>query len=98
MRRIAGLSDAAPPSRHHHERFDGSGYPDGLAGDDIPIEARIVACADTYSAITVDRVYRAARIADEAIAELRACAGTQLDPVVVDAAISVLVAAPQLRP
>ena len=61
LRRIAGLSDAAPAVRHHHERFDGSGYPDGLAGDEIPIEARIVACADTYSAITVDRVYRAAR-------------------------------------
>ena len=98
LRRIAGLSDAAPAVRHHHERFDGSGYPDGLAGDEIPIEASIVACANTYSAITVDRVYRAARTPIEAIAELNACAGTQLDPVVVDAAISVLVAAPQLRP
>ena len=84
--------------RHHHERFDGSGYPDGLAGEDIPVEARIVACADTYSAITVDRVYRTARTPHEAIAELRACAGAQLDPTVVDAAVSVLVAAPQLRP
>jgi len=94
LRRIAGLSDAAAAVRHHHERFDGSGYPDGLAADDIPMEARIVACADTYSAITVDRVYRSARPADEAIAELRACAGTQLDPRLVDAAIAVLVAAP----
>jgi diguanylate cyclase (GGDEF)-like protein/putative nucleotidyltransferase with HDIG domain len=94
LRRIAGLSDAAAAVRHHHERFDGSGYPDGLAGDDIPMEARIVACADTYSAITVDRVYRSARPPDEAITELRACAGTQLDPRVVDAAISVLVGAP----
>ena len=98
LRRIAGLADAAPAVRHHHERFDGSGYPDGLAGDEIPIEASIVACADTYSAITVDRVYRTARTPHEAIAELRACAGSQLDPTVVDAAISVLVAAPQLRP
>ncbi len=80
LRRIAGLADAAPAVRHHHERFDGSGYPDGLAGDEIPIEASIVACADTYSAITVDRVYRAARTPNEAIAELRACAGSQLDP------------------
>ena len=94
LRRIAGLSDAAAAVRHHHERFDGSGYPDGLSGDEIPMEARIVACADTYSAITVDRVYRSARPADEAIAELRACAGTQLDPRVVDAAISVLAGAP----
>ena len=68
LRRIAGLSDAAAAVRHHHERFDGSGYPDGLSGDDIPVEARIVACADTYSAITVDRVDRSARPADEAIA------------------------------
>jgi HD-GYP domain-containing protein (c-di-GMP phosphodiesterase class II) len=98
LRRIAGLSDAAAAVRHHHERFDGSGYPDGLAGEEIPVEARIVACADTYSAITVDRVYRAARSASEAIEELQACAGVQLDPNVVDAAVSVLVAAPQLRP
>jgi diguanylate cyclase (GGDEF)-like protein/PAS domain S-box-containing protein len=98
LRRIAGLSDAAAAVRHHHERYDGSGYPDGLVGEEIPVEARIVACADTYSAITVDRVYRAARSPNEAIAELRACAGVQLDPRVVDAAISVLVAEPQLRP
>ncbi len=97
IRRIAGLADAAPAVRHHHERFDGTGYPDGLAGEDIPVEARIVACADTYSAITVDRVYRKARTRSEAIAELQACAGGQLDPTVVDAAISVLVAAPELR-
>jgi len=93
LRRIAGLSDAAAAVRHHHERYDGSGYPDGLAGDEIPMEARILACADTYSAITVDRVYRAARSGEEAIAELRACAGSQLDPKIVDAAIAVLVAA-----
>jgi diguanylate cyclase (GGDEF)-like protein/PAS domain S-box-containing protein len=98
LRRIAGLSDAAPAVRHHHERYDGTGYPDGLAGEEIPMEARIVACADAYSAITVDRAYRAARSRHEAIAELRACAGAQLDPTVVDAAVSVLVAPPQLRP
>jgi diguanylate cyclase (GGDEF)-like protein/PAS domain S-box-containing protein len=95
LRRIAGLSDAAAAVRHHHERFDGTGYPDGLAADEIPIEARIVACADTYSAITVDRVYRRARPAHEAVAELRAVAGSQLDPAVMDAAVSVLVAAPE---
>jgi diguanylate cyclase (GGDEF)-like protein/PAS domain S-box-containing protein len=95
LRRIAGLSDAAAAVRHHHERYDGSGYPDGLAGDEIPLEARILACADTYSAITVDRVYRDARSGEEAITELRACAGSQLDPKIVDAAIAVLVAAPE---
>jgi len=93
--RVAELAPAADGVRHHHERYDGSGYPDGLAGDEIPLEARILACADTYSAITVDRVYRDARSAEEAIAELRACAGSQLDPKIVDAAIAVLVAAPE---
>ena len=58
VRRIEALSSAAPTVRHHHEHFDGSGYPDGLAGDAIPIEARIVAAADAYSAITADRPYR----------------------------------------
>ncbi len=55
--RIAGPADAAPAVRHHHERWDGNGYPDGLAGDDIPIEARIVAAADAYGAMTTDSAY-----------------------------------------
>ena len=53
--------------RHHHERFDGAGYPDGLAGDEIPIEARIVAAADTFSAMTEDRVYRSGPARAEAL-------------------------------
>jgi HD-GYP domain-containing protein (c-di-GMP phosphodiesterase class II) len=74
--------------RASHERWDGGGYPDGLAGDEIPVEARIVACCDTYSAMTTTRSYRAAMSPTAAIAELRACAGTQLDPAVVDVLIA----------
>ena len=71
--------------RSCHERYDGGGYPDGLAGDRIPLVARIVCCCDAYNAITTDRPYRAGRSAEEALAELRRCAGTHFDPVVVEA-------------
>ncbi len=74
--------------RASHERWDGGGYPDGLAGDDIPVEARIVSCCDAYSAMTTTRSYRAAMSPTAAIAELRACAGSQLDPAVVDVLIA----------
>ncbi len=84
------LRDIAPIVRHHHERVDGQGYPDGLSGDAIPIEARIVAAADTYEAITADRSYRVARSSEEAFDELRRIAGSQLDPRVVDALLLVL--------
>ena len=71
--------------RHHHERFDGSGYPDGLAGEEIPIGARIVAVADTFDAVTSSRPYRPALSRREALALLRREAGSQLDPAVVGA-------------
>jgi HD-GYP domain-containing protein (c-di-GMP phosphodiesterase class II) len=71
--------------RHHHERFDGNGYPDGLAGEEIPIGSRILLVADAFEAMTTDRLYRATRTADEALAEIKRCAGTQFDPLVVDA-------------
>jgi HD-GYP domain-containing protein (c-di-GMP phosphodiesterase class II) len=76
--------------RSCHERWDGAGYPDQIAGEDIPLVARIVCCCDAYSAMTTDRPYRAARTAEEALEELRRCAGTQFDPVVVDALMSVV--------
>jgi HD-GYP domain-containing protein (c-di-GMP phosphodiesterase class II) len=66
--------------RSHHERWDGSGYPDHLAGDAIPLSARIFAIADTLDAITSNRPYRAARSWEQAIAEITANAGTQFDP------------------
>ena len=71
--------------RSCHEDWDGTGYPDRLVGEEIPLVARIVCCCDAYSAITTDRPYRAGRSAEEALEELRRCAGTQFDPDVVDA-------------
>jgi diguanylate cyclase (GGDEF)-like protein/putative nucleotidyltransferase with HDIG domain len=76
--------------RHHHERFDGGGYPDGLAGDDIPLESRIILVADAFEAMTSDRPYRKAPGEEVAIAELRRHAGTQFDPDVVAALCRVL--------
>jgi diguanylate cyclase (GGDEF)-like protein/PAS domain S-box-containing protein len=84
VRRIAGLADAALGVRHHHERWDGSGYPDKLSAEEISLEARVVAVADAYSAITSRRPYQRERSRDEAIIELRASAGRHLDPKVVE--------------
>jgi two-component system, cell cycle response regulator len=79
------LRRAAGHVRSSHERWDGLGYPDGLAGEDIPLGARIVAVCDAFDAMTSDRPYRAARPEEEALAELRRCSGTQFDPAVVEA-------------
>ena len=70
--------------RHHHERWDGSGYPDGLAGEQIPLGARIIAVADAFDAMTSERVYRPAMAAEAAFAELRRGAGSQFDPQLVE--------------
>lgn len=70
---------------HHHERYDGKGYPAGLAGAQIPLGARIIALADALSAMLQDRPYRRAMDLDGALAEVRRCSGTQFDPLVVDA-------------
>ncbi len=90
IRRVAGLKEAARAVRHHHERWDGCGYPDGLAGEAIPIEARIVAAADAYVAMTSERPHRHAMPESVAIAELQAAAGSHLDPTVVHALLNVL--------
>jgi putative nucleotidyltransferase with HDIG domain len=84
--------------RGSHEDWDGTGYPDGLAGEQIPLASRIVSCADAYSAMTTDRSYRKALGHDKAIAELRRCAGTQFDPRVVEAAIAVVGRTPAPAP
>jgi HD-GYP domain-containing protein (c-di-GMP phosphodiesterase class II) len=76
--------------RASHEDYDGSGYPDGLAGSDIPVEARICSACDAFSAMTTDRSYRAAMPLDDALAELRRCSGTQFDPAVASTLIRVL--------
>jgi putative two-component system response regulator len=72
-------------ARYHHERFDGRGYPSGLAGENIPLEARIVAAADTFDALTSPRVYRQPVSSDEALRIMAEEAGKQLDPVIVEA-------------
>ncbi|MHB8732937.1 MAG: MFS transporter [bacterium] len=82
---IAGLSRVAPMVRASHEHFDGTGYPDGLHGREIPLAARIVAIADAYHALTSDRVYRSRRGPAAALAELDRCSGTQFDPILVRA-------------
>lgn len=84
---IEGVLDGI---RYHHERYDGSGYPDGLAGDEIPIVARILCLADSYDAMTSNRVYRKRLTKDEVINELRRCSGSQFDPKLADIFIGLL--------
>ena len=88
--KIHSLERIAPVIRHHHERWDGTGYPDGIAGENIPIESRIVAVLDSFDAMTADRVYRKAPGRDFAISELRRCSGTQFDPRAVAAFLKIL--------
>ena len=78
--RVGGFEREALVARHHHEWWDGSGYPDGLKGEEIPLEARIVAVADMYDAVTTDRPYRPGLDHEEALALLQKEAGTHLDP------------------
>jgi HD-GYP domain-containing protein (c-di-GMP phosphodiesterase class II) len=79
------LREAAPIVRATHERWDGGGYPDGTMGEQIPLAARIIAVCDAYDAITTARPYRGASSHEDALAELRRCAGSQFDPRVVAA-------------
>jgi putative nucleotidyltransferase with HDIG domain len=79
-----------PIVRHHHEFWDGKGYPAGLKGEEIPLLARILCVADSYEAMTADRPYRAGRSAPEAVEELRRCAGTQFDPRIVETMTTVV--------
>jgi HD-GYP domain-containing protein (c-di-GMP phosphodiesterase class II) len=88
--RIDAFAHLAPAVRASHERWDGAGYPDGLAGEKIPLAARIIAVCDTYDAIITDRPYRAAGTPLEACAELRRVAGAQLDATVVEAVVAEL--------
>jgi diguanylate cyclase (GGDEF)-like protein len=80
-----GVEPVAHLVLHHHERWDGGGYPDGLAGEEIPLGARIIFVADAYDAMTWDRTYRPKRSSHAALVELRRCAGTQFDPDIVAA-------------
>jgi putative nucleotidyltransferase with HDIG domain len=80
IERIPFVSSALPAVKHHHERWDGKGYPDGLKGEEIPIEARIVGVCDSFDAMTSDRPYRAAMSVEDAIDQMILLSGSQFDP------------------
>jgi HD domain len=90
VREIGFLDEALAGIMHHHERIDGRGYPMGLAGDEIPEFARVLAVADAFDSMTSTRSYRGARPVEEAIAELRKWSGTQFDPAFVDAFVAAI--------
>ena len=83
VEQVPALHAIAPAVLHHHERFDGDGYPAGLSGEQIPLEARVICVADSFSAMTSERPYQAPLALEDACAELERCAGTQFDPQVV---------------
>jgi HD-GYP domain-containing protein (c-di-GMP phosphodiesterase class II) len=95
LRHIERLQGAVPGARHHQEKFDGSGYPHGLKGAEIPLNARIIAVADTYDSITSSRAYRPGRSHEVAMAEIARVAGSQLDPQIVQAFVSLCAAEPE---
>jgi putative nucleotidyltransferase with HDIG domain len=88
--RLGFLQDAVPAIRHHHERFDGTGYPDRIRGEEIPLGARIIHVADALDSMLTTRIYRAARPVEEALAEVKENAGTQFCPRCVAALAQVL--------
>ena len=87
---MEGLECVARAVLHHHERYDGRGYPSGLRGDDIPLASRIISVADTFDTLTSDRPYRAAVAVEQALRELSGCAESQFDPAVVAAFANVV--------
>ncbi len=90
LTQIDVAAQAVPAILHHHEHFDGSGYPDGLAGDEIPIASRILLVTDAFDAMTTDRPYRKAMPEEAAIQELRRCSGSQFDPRIVETFLRVI--------
>lgn len=97
LSRIPALARFAPYVHHHHERWDGKGYPDGLKGENIPLYSRIIAVADTYDGLTTDRPYKKAIGQDEAVRVLESSAGSQLDPHLVKVFLQALSEMPSLR-
>jgi response regulator RpfG family c-di-GMP phosphodiesterase len=90
LRNVPVLETVADVVLHHHERFDGNGYPDGLSGEEIPMAARIVSVVDAYCAMITRRSYKEAYTEDHARDEVRRCSGSQFDPEVVDAFLAVI--------
>ncbi|GAB6877597.1 hypothetical protein JCM13210_23250 [Thermaerobacter litoralis] len=87
---VHSLETVAYWIRHHHERYDGTGYPDGLSGEDIPLGARIIAVADAFDAMLYDRPYKAGRPLPEVIEELKRCSGTHFDPRIVEVLLELI--------
>ena len=98
LAQLGGFSDVLPLVRHHHERFDGSGYPDGLSGEDIPSGSRLILVIDAFDAMTSDRPYRRAMPVTDAAKELVRCSGSQFDPRVVRAFLLILCGLGHSRP
>lgn len=90
LQKVQQLTAIVPSVKHHHERYDGKGYPNGLVGKNIPLFARMIALADAFDAMTSNRPYRPALSTKEAIEEIRRCSGTQFDPELVEAFIHIL--------
>jgi HD-GYP domain-containing protein (c-di-GMP phosphodiesterase class II) len=90
LSQIQSVSDAIPAILHHHEHYDGSGYPDGLAGEQIPMASRILLVTDAFDAMTTDRPYRKAMPVEAAVEELKRNRGSQFDPEIVDAFLKIL--------
>ena len=90
LERVEGLKESLPMIRHHHERFDGKGYPDGLKEHEIPLGARVIAVAETFDMLVSDLPWRDAMPLDETLEEIRRCSGTQFDPMVVDGFLAVI--------
>lgn len=96
VEKIPFLRDLTAIVKHHHEHFDGTGYPDGSVGDRIPIESRILTIVDAFDAMTSDRPYRKALSTREAVAQLMEAKGSQFDPKVIDAFLSLREERPEL--
>jgi HD-GYP domain-containing protein (c-di-GMP phosphodiesterase class II) len=87
---VEGLHHVAPLIRHHHEKFDGTGYPKGLKGEEIPLGSRIISVADAFEAMVADRIYRPSLGLAKALEEIKTGRGTHFDPRVVDAFLDLI--------
>jgi len=95
LKPVGSLARLCPIVRHHHEHYDGGGYPDRLKGEEIPLGARILAVADAFDAMVSDRSYKRTMTRSEAVEELVRCRGTQFDPDCVDHFVALLAGSPE---